>query len=185
MQVIQGDIGIHGVHEKADNWVARCTSKCCRRLCSPSSTWILQCTSSHVNSAKFWNHFLRILISFPRAEEIAVTVWFSAEPKNECESDQPMRAQLGSTPFPVRGRSSSFYFIPSFRTAWEGNISAWLRWRGRLHTLKQANFGVCSHFFSVSPQTTRNCVVGFLKKILQHPFAPTLLRRACTRVSPF
>ena len=59
------------------------------------------------------------------------------------------------------------------------------RWRGRLHTLKQANFGVCSHFFSVSPQTTRNCVVGFLKKILQHPFAPTLPRRACTRVSPF
>ena len=60
-----------------------------------------------------------------------------------------------------------------------------LRWRGRLHTLKQANFGVCSHFFSVSPQTTRNCVVRFLKKILQHPFAPTLLRRVCTRVSPF
>ena len=49
----------------------------------------------------------------------------------------------------------------------------------------QANFGVCSHFFSVSPQTKRNCVVGFLKKILQHPFAPTLPRRACTRVSPF
>ena len=56
-------------------------------------------------------------------------------------------------------------------------------WRGRLCTLKQANFGVCSHFFSVSPQTTCNCVVGFLKKCLQHPFAPTLLRRACTRVS--
>ena len=36
-------------------------------------------------------------------------VWFGAEPKNECESDQPMRAQLGSTPFPVWGRSSSFY----------------------------------------------------------------------------
>ena len=77
------------------------------------------------------------------------------------------------------------HFIPFSRTAREGNISAWLRWRGRLHTLKQANFGVCSHFFSVSPQTTRNCVVGFLKKILKHPFAPTLLRRACTRVSPF
>ena len=28
-------------------------------------------------------------------------------------------------------------------------------------------------------------MVGFLKKILQHPFAPTLPRRACTRVSPF
>ena len=66
-----------------------------------------------------------------------------------------------------------------------GNISAWLMWRGRLCTLKQVNFGVCSHFFSVSPKTTCNCVVGFLKKCLQYPFAPTLLRRACTRVSPF
>ena len=77
------------------------------------------------------------------------------------------------------------HFIPSFRTAWEGNISAWLRWRGRLHTLKQANFGVCSHFFSVSTQSTRNCVVGFLKKCLQHPFAPTLLRRAAQGWAPF
>merc|ERR1712218_563692 len=94
-----------------------------------------------------------------------------------------MRAQLGSTPFLLVG--DRLHFIPSFRTARKGNISAWLRWRGLLHTLKQANFGVCSHFFSASPQTTRNCVVGFLKKILQHPFAPTLLRRACTRVSPF
>ena len=65
----------------------------------------------------------------------------------------------------------------------EDGFSTWARL-----TLVQAlggNFGVCSHFFSVSPQTTRNCVVGFLKKILQHPFAPTLPRRACTRVSPF
>ena len=36
-------------------------------------------------------------------------VWFGAESKNECESDRPMRAQLGSTVFVVRGRSSSFY----------------------------------------------------------------------------
>ena len=89
--------------------VARYTFKCCRRLCSPSSTWILQCSSPHVKSANLRNYLLRLLISFPRAEEIAVTVWFGAEPKNECESDQPMRAQLGSTRFPIWGRSSSFY----------------------------------------------------------------------------
>ena len=58
-------------------------------------------------------------------------VWFGAPSKNECESDQPMRAQLGSTPFAVRGRSSSFH--PFFNTAWDGNISAWLMRRDRLH----------------------------------------------------
>ena len=79
VQVIQGDIGIHGVH-LLKGWeliffdrVARCTSKCCRRLCLPSSTWILQCSSPHFDSAMCWNHLLKILISFPRAEEIAVT----------------------------------------------------------------------------------------------------------------
>ena len=36
-------------------------------------------------------------------------VWFDAESKNKCQSDQPMRAQLGSTPFVVKGTSSSFH----------------------------------------------------------------------------
>ena len=82
----------------------------------------------------------------------------------------------------VKGAGVDLHFIPSFKTAWEGERE---RWRGSLHTLKKANFGVCSHFFSVSTQTTRNCVVGFLKKCLQHPFAPTLLRRTAQGWAPF
>ena len=35
-------------------------------------------------------------------------VWFGADSENECQSDQPMRAKLGSTRFAVRRRSSSF-----------------------------------------------------------------------------
>ena len=35
-------------------------------------------------------------------------VWFGADSENECKSDQPMRAKLGSTRFAVRRRSSSF-----------------------------------------------------------------------------
>ena len=42
----------------------------------------------------------------------------------------------------------------------------------------------CSHFFSVSTQPTRNCVVEFLKKCLQHPFAPTLPQRAAQVWAP-
>ena len=42
-------------------------------------------------------------------------VWFGADSKNECESDQPMRAQLSFTPIAVRGSSSSFIPIWGLR----------------------------------------------------------------------
>ena len=96
------------------------------------------------------------------------------------QSDQTLRAQSGSRPFAVKGRSSSFH--PFFQDCVRGQHLCLAQVeRSSSHT----KTGVCSHFFSVSPQTTCNCVVGFLKKCLQHPFAPTLLRRACTWVSPF
>ena len=88
--------------------VASCTSKCCRSLCSPSSTWILQCSSPHINSAKLGIHFLRILISFPRAEEIA-GFGLVQSPKMNVNPINQWVLRIGSTPFPVWGRSSSFY----------------------------------------------------------------------------
>ena len=91
-----------------------------------------------------------------------------------------MRAQLGSTPFPVWGRSSSFYTF--FQASKRGQHLCLAQVeRSSSHT----NFGVCSHFVSVSTQTTCDCVVRFLKKCLQHPFAPTLPRRAAQGWAPF
>ena len=92
----------------------------------------------------------------PRGDR-SFKVWFGADSKNQCESDQPMRAQLRSTPIAVRGRSSSFY--PYLRTAWEGNMSAWLMRRGRLHNLQQTNIEVMSDFLWHWSQTTFDCIV--------------------------
>ena len=96
------------------------------------STWILQCTSRHFS--------VKLILESPCSSyhiftmgRVEIAVWFGADSKNQCESDQPVRAQLRSTPIAVRGRSSSFY--PYLRTAWEGNMSAWLMRRGRLHNL--------------------------------------------------
>ena len=54
-------------------------------------------------------------------------------------------------------RSSSFCHF--FRTAWEGNTSAWLMRRGRLHTLKQTNNEVSCDFFWHWTQTVIDCIV--------------------------
>ena len=97
------------------------------------------------------------------------------------QSDQTLRAQSGSRPFAVKGRSSSFHpffqdcvrgqhlclahaersssFHHFFRTAWEGNTSAWLMRRGRLHTLKQTNIEVSCDFFWHWTQTVIDCIV--------------------------
>ena len=94
----------------------------------------LQCTSRPLCQAYLGESMLFVPYFYhgPRGDR-SFKVWFGADSKNECESDQPMRAQLSSTPIAVRGRSSSFY--PYLRTAWEGNMSAWLMRRGRLHNL--------------------------------------------------
>ena len=78
---------------------------------SPLSTWILQCTSRHLSVKLI---FVPYFYHGPRGDR-SFEVWFGADSKNQCESDQPMRAQLRSTPIAVRGRSSSFY--PYLRTA--------------------------------------------------------------------
>ena len=95
--------------------VARCRSKCCRRLCSPSSTWVIQCSSPHVHSAKLILKSLRNIF-FENIDIFAMgwrdrsyRVLFGADCKKECESHPPMRTQLGSTRFAVWGRSSSFH----------------------------------------------------------------------------
>ena len=101
---------------------------------SPLSTWILQCTSRPLCQAYLGESMLFVPYFYHGLRgDRSFKVWFGADSKNECESDQPMRAQLRSTPIAVRGRSSSFY--PYLRTAWEGNMSAWLMRRGRLHNL--------------------------------------------------
>ena len=103
-------------------------------LLSPLSTWILQCTSRPLCQAYLGESMLFVPYFYHGLRgDRSFKVWFGADSKNECESDQPMRAQLSSTPIAVRGRSSSFY--PYLRTAWEGNMSAWLMRRGRLHNL--------------------------------------------------
>ena len=77
---------------------------------SPLSTWILQCTSRPLCQAYLGESMLFVPYFYHGLRgDRSFKVWFGADSKNECESDQPMRAQLGSTPFPVRGRSSSFY----------------------------------------------------------------------------
>ena len=101
---------------------------------SPLSTWILQCTSRPLCQAYLGESMLFVPYFYHGLRgDRSFKVWFGADSKNECESDQPMRAQLSSSPIAVRGRSSSFY--PYLRTAWEGNMSAWLMRRGRLHNL--------------------------------------------------
>ena len=84
-------------------------------------------------SSLSWRVYALRTIFLPWAEgrpQFQSVVWCRLQ---KCESDQPMRALLGSSPIAVRGRLSSFY--PYLRTAWEGNMSAWLMWRGRLHNL--------------------------------------------------
>ena len=83
---------------------------------SPLSTWILQCTSRPLCQAYLGESMLFVPYFYHGLRgDRSFKVWFGADFKHECESDEPMRAQLSSTPIAVRGRSSSFY--PYLRTA--------------------------------------------------------------------
>ena len=81
---------------------------------SPLSTWILQCTSRPLCQAYLGESMLFVPYFYhgPRGDR-SFKVWFGADSKNQCESDQPMRAQSRSTPIAVRG--GCLHFIPIWR----------------------------------------------------------------------
>ena len=69
----------------------------------PLSTWILQCTSRPLCQAYLGESMLFVPYFYHGLRgDRSFKVWFGADSKNQCESDQPVRAQLRSTPIAVR-----------------------------------------------------------------------------------
>ena len=78
------------------------------------------------------------------------------------QSDQTLRAQSGSRPFAVKGRSSSFH--PFFQDCVRGQHLCLAQVERSSSHAKRSEFWNFLTFFSLCTQTTRNRVIGVLNK---------------------